>query len=150
LIEDLVFQSGYLGLFIVSFLAATLIPFGSEIFVVTMTLSGYNPWIIFATATTGNTLGATTNYYVGKYGANFIFSRYIRVDSEKRQNIERMYQKWGSPILFFAWAPVVGDPLTMVAGGFNLNLYIFTFWVILGKAFRYALVIMTAETFYMI
>ncbi|MBM9518925.1 DedA family protein [Desulforhopalus vacuolatus] len=115
-----------------------------------MTLSGSNPWAIFATATTGNTLGAATNYYVGKYGANFIFSRYLKVDSEKRQNIERMYQKWGSPILFFSWVPVVGDPLTMVAGGFNLNLYIFTFWVILGKAFRYALVIMTAETFSMI
>lgn len=145
--EDLFFQSGYLGLFIVSFLAATLVPLGSEIFVVTMTLSGYNPSIIFATATTGNTLGAITNYYVGKYGTNFIFSRYIKVDSEKRKNVERMFQKWGSPILFFAWAPVVGDPLTFVAGGFNLNLYIFTFWVFLGKAFRYALIILTAETF---
>lgn len=150
MIEDLVFQSGYMGLFIVSFLAATLIPLGSEIFVVAMTLSGYNPWIIFATATTGNSLGAATNYCVGKYGANFIFSRYVKVNSEKRQNIERMYQKWGSPVLFFSWVPVVGDPLTMVAGGFNLNFYIFTFWVILGKAFRYTLVIMTAETFSMI
>ena len=147
MIEDLVFQSGYFGLFIISFLAATLMPLGSEIFVVTMTLSGYNPFIIFTTATTGNTLGAVTNYYVGKYGTNFIFSRYIKMEPEKRQHIERMYQKWGSPLLFFSWAPVLGDPLTVVAGGFNLNLYIFTFWVILGKAFRYALVIMTAETF---
>lgn len=147
LIEDLVFQYGYFGLFVVSFLAATLIPLGSEIFAAAMVLSGCNPWIIFATATTGNTLGAAVNYSVGKYGANFILSRYITVDSEKRQNIERMYQKWGAPVLFFAWVPVVGDPLTVVAGGFNLNLYIFTFWVITGKAFRYALVIMTAENF---
>jgi membrane protein YqaA with SNARE-associated domain len=147
LIEELVFQSGYPGLFVVSFLAATFVPLGSEIFVVTMTISGYNPWIIFATATTGNTLGAITNYFVGRYGTNFIFSRYIKVDPQKRQHVERMYQKWGSPILFFAWTPIVGDPLTLVAGGFNLNLYIFTFWVFLGKAFRYVLVIMTAETF---
>lgn len=147
MIEELVFQSGYLGLFIVSFLAATLVPLGSEIFVATMTISGYNPAILFVTATTGNTLGAITNYYVGKYGTDLIFSRYIQVKSEKRHKLERVYQKWGAPILFFAWAPVVGDPLTVVAGGFKLNLYVFIFWVILGKAFRYALVIATAGNF---
>jgi len=147
MIEDLVFQSGYLGLFIVSFLAATLLPLGSEIFVATMTVSNYNAWLIFAVATTGNTLGSITNYYIGKLGTNFILSRYIKADSEKRQKSEQIYQKWGSPILFFAWIPIIGDPLTVVAGVFQLNLYIFIFWVALGKAFRYFLVIMTVETF---
>jgi membrane protein YqaA with SNARE-associated domain len=147
LIEDFVILSGYPGLFVISFLAATLIPLGSEIFVVSMTLSGCNPWMIFAAATTGNTLGSITNYYVGKRGAEFMLSRYIKVDSQKRENVERIYRKWGSPILLFAWIPVVGDPLTVVAGGLNLNLYVFTFWVILGKAFRYVLVILTAKSF---
>ena len=145
MIEDLVFQSGYLGLFAVCFLAATLIPLGSEIFVTTMVLSGYNPWIIFTIATIGNTLGSIINYYVGKYGTDFIFSRYIRVAPEKRRNMERLYLKWGSPALFFAWVPIIGDPLTVVAGGFNLKFYVFTFWVILGKAFRYALIIMAVQ-----
>lgn len=140
-------QSGYLGIFVVSFFAATLLPIGSEVFVITMILLGYNPLIIFAAATTGNTLGAITNYYIGKYGTKFIFSRYVRVDSEKRKRIERKFEKWGSPVLFFAWTPVIGDPLTVVAGGLNLNLHIFTFWVALGKAFRYAVVILTTEAF---
>lgn len=144
MLEDLIFQFGYVGLFVVSFLAATLIPLGSEIFVVTMTLSGYNPLLVFFSATVGNSLGAVTNYYVGKYGTDFILSRYIKVDAKKKQNIDKLYQKWGSPILFFSWLPVVGDPLTIVAGGFNLKLSIFTLWVVLGKAFRYALIIMTA------
>ncbi len=147
MIEDLVFQSGYLGLFIISFLAATLVPLGSEIFVTIMVLSGYNAWFIFAVATTGNVLGAAINYYVGKLGTNFILSNYIQVDFKKRQKAEKVYQKWGSPILFFSWTPIVGDPLTLVAGGFNLNFYIFIFWVTLGKAFRYFFVITTAETF---
>jgi membrane protein YqaA with SNARE-associated domain len=85
MIENLVFQSGYFGLFIVSFLAATLLPLGSEFFVATMTVSGYNVWLIFAVATTGNTLGSITNYYIGKLGTNFILSRYIKVDSEKNK-----------------------------------------------------------------
>jgi membrane protein YqaA with SNARE-associated domain len=58
----MVIQYGYLGLFLVSFLAATCMPLGSEIFVVAMTLSGKHPWIIFMAATPGNTLGAITNY----------------------------------------------------------------------------------------
>lgn len=147
MIDNLVLQSGYIGLFIVSFLAATLVPLGSEVFVVAMTLFGYNPVIVFATATTGNTLGAVTNYYVGKYGTDFVLSRYIRVDPQRRRNIERKYRQWGSPVLFLAWVPVVGDPLTVVAGGLHLNLHVFLFWVILGKAFRYALIIWTAGSF---
>lgn len=147
MIENLVFQSGYFGLFIVSFLAATLLPLGSEIFVATMTVSEYNAWFVFIVATIGNTMGSITNYYIGKLGSNFILSRYIKVDSKKQQKSEQIYQKWGSPILFFAWIPIIGDPLTVVAGIFKLNLYLFIFWVVLGKGFRYFLVIMGAETF---
>jgi len=145
--EDVLYQAGYPGLFIVSFLAATLLPLGSEFFVITMILSGYNPLLTFVTATVGNSLGSITNYYVGRYGANKVCSRYINIDAQKKQKVERIYKKWGSPALFFAWVPIVGDPLTVVAGALNLNLYLFTFWVVLGKAFRYALVILTTETF---
>ncbi len=147
MIQDMIFQSGYLGLFMVSFLAATLVPLGSEIFVAVMAVSGYDPWLVFTVATTGNTLGSITNYYVGKLGTNFVLSRYIKVDPEKRQKAEEMYQKWGAPVLFLAWIPIVGDPLTLIAGVFNLDLCVFIFWVALGKSFRYFVVIKTAETF---
>jgi membrane protein YqaA with SNARE-associated domain len=147
MIENLIFQFGYFGLFIVSFLAATLLPLGSEIFVATMTISDYNAWFVFVVATIGNTMGSITNYYIGKLGTNFILLRYIKVDSENRHKSEQLYQKWGSPILFFAWIPIIGDPLTVVAGVFKLNLYIFIFWVVLGKGFRYFVVIMSADSF---
>ena len=146
MLEDLVFQSGYAGLFLVSFLAATLVPVGSEIFVIALTLLGYNPGLVFAAATTGNTLGAIVNYYAGRYGTDFVLSRYITVDPNKRHNLEKLFRKWGAPVLFFAWVPVVGDPLTVVAGGLKLNLSVFTLWVVTGKAFRYALLIVTAGT----
>ena len=86
-----------------------------------------------------------STYYAGKYGTKFILSRYIKVDPGKKLNLERKFQRWGSPVLFFAWTPLVGDPLTVVAGGLNLNLYVFIFWVALGKAFRYALLIIGAQ-----
>lgn len=145
--EDLLSHSGYPGLFAVSFLAATLLPLGSEVFVALMAVSGYEPFLIFAVATTGNTLGSITNYFVGKLGANFLLSRYISVGPQKRLKAEKIYRKWGAPILSLAWIPIMGDPLTVIAGVFNLDLCIFTFWVFLGKSFRYCLVIMTAEAF---
>ncbi len=146
MIETLVYQSGYLGLFFVSFVAATLVPLSSEMFVITMVITGYEPVLVLSVATFGNTLGALANYFVGKYGSDFIFSRYIELDPGVRVEIERKYQKWGSPILVLAWAPIIGDPLTVVAGGFRVNLYVFSFWVTLGKALRYGLLIVTART----
>lgn len=147
MMEDLFFQSGYVGLFVVSFVAATLVPLGSEFFVAVMTVSGYDPCLVFSVASMGNILGSITNYYVGKLGTNFVLSRYIKVDPEKRQKAEKMYRKWGAPVLFLAWIPILGDPLTVIAGGLNLDLRVFTFWVALGKSFRYFIVIKTAETF---
>ncbi len=145
--ENLIFQFGYLGLFVVSCLAATLLPVGSEVVVVTMALSGYQPLAVFMTATAGNTLGSIVNYYVGKYGADFIFSRYIKVDEAKRKSLGATFQKWGAPLLLLAWVPVVGDPLTVVAGSLKMNFYVFTFWVTLSKALRYALLIFATAAF---
>jgi len=55
-----------------------------------------------------------------------------------------MYGRWGSPILFFAWLPFVGDPLTVAAGVLRVNLWVFLFWVVLGKMFRYYILIAAA------
>lgn len=143
--EELVFQSGYLGLFLVSFFAATLLPLGSELFVAAMISHGYNPFIVFTAASAGNTLGAAANYAVGKYGADFILSRCISIDASRLSVFKEKVRKFGAPVLFFSWVPVIGDPLTLAAGALNLNFYIFTFWVLTGKALRYAVIILTAE-----
>lgn len=122
-------------------------PLGSEIFVIAMVVSGYSTVGVFAAATAGNTLGSVTNYYIGKYGNRLLYAKFVDVKPEKRKKLERTYQKYGSPVLFFAWAPVVGDALTVIAGFFNLNLIIFTLWVVFGKALRYILIILTAISF---
>jgi len=132
---------GYLDLFLISFLAATLLPLGSEAAVVLMAVSEFDPSRLLIVATVGNSLGALVNYLVGKWGAGFVFARYIRVDEAVLDRFERGYGRWGAPILFFAWLPIVGDPLTVAAGVFRVNIYVFTFWVVLGKAFRYFILI---------
>ena len=132
---------GYLGLFLISFLAATLLPLGSEAAVTLMAIAEFNPSRILIVATIGNSLGALINYLVGKWGAAFIFTKYIQVDQSTLEKLEKVYGRWGAPVLFFAWLPFVGDPLTVAAGVLRVNIYVFTFWVVLGKLFRYYVLI---------
>jgi membrane protein YqaA with SNARE-associated domain len=140
----LVTNFGYPGLFLISFLAATLLPLGSEAAVVLMAAADLEPLKLLLVATTGNFLGALANYMVGKWGAAFILSRYIRIDRAQLAKLENAYGRWGAPILFFAWLPFVGDPLTVAAGAFRVKLYQFTFWVVLGKMLRYYFLISAA------
>ena len=80
---DIVYQYGYLGLFILSFLSSTLLPLTAEVAVVFMVQNGYSGPLTIAVATLGNYLGALVNYYIGKDGVNFILSRYIKIKPER-------------------------------------------------------------------
>ncbi|TKG97359.1 DedA family protein [Puteibacter caeruleilacunae] len=139
--EDIIFQLGYPGIFLISFIASTLFPLGSEGFVIMAVTSEYNSWLVWLFATAGNFAGAVTNYYVGYYGDRFILSKYIKVASDKKEKAQKLFAKWGAPVLFFSWLPIIGDPLCVIPGVLKLKLHIFSFWVLLGKAFRYFLVI---------
>ncbi len=138
---EFVFSLGYLGLFLVSLLGATIIPLSTEIFVVGMPLLGYNTWIVILVATLGGYVGNLINYTVGRKGTEFIFSRYVTIKPEHWEPAAAWFQHWGAAVLFFSWLPVIGDPLTIVAGAFHTDLRIFTFWVILGKIIRYLILL---------
>jgi len=144
--EEFLLQLGYPGLFIMAFLAATILPISSEIFVALMTVSGYSTIPILLTASLGNFLGASTNYFAGKYGNDFILSRFIKVNPKTQKRTEFLYKKYGSPFLFFSFLPIVGDPMCIIPGIFHLNFRTFTFWVFTGRALRYIFVIKIAET----
>lgn len=145
MLESLVYNFGYFGLFIVSFLASTLLPVGSEVFVVLMVSSKYNIWLILLFATFGNYFGALTNYFIGKYGNKFILSKYIKFDQKSKEKAENLYSKWGSPTLLLSWLPVIGDPMCLIPGIMNLDIRVFSIWVFLGKLIRYMFVIYTTQ-----
>lgn len=142
----LITQLGYAGLFAVSFLAATLLPLGSEAAVAAaMGAPNVDPAMVLAVATSGNALGAVVNYAVGRWGARIFFSRWVHTDPQFLEKTRRICRRWGAPVLFFAWVPVIGDPLTVAAGVVNMPLAPFLFWVVLGKGLRYLLVIQGAQ-----
>ena len=141
MLESLIYNFGYVGLFIVAFLSSTIIPLSSETVVVLMTTLDYNIWLILVFATMGNYSGDLTNYYLGKYGNKFFLAKYLKPKVKKRRKLEKAYSRWGSPLLFFSWLPFIGESICIISGAFNLNIKIFSFWVILGEAFRYMIVI---------
>lgn len=143
---EFVLQYGYLGLFLISFLAATLVPLASELVVVAMANLDYNVWLLIVSATGGSFLGSVTNFWVGRKGSDFIFSRFFQVEEATRQRAERLYERWGAFTLFFSWVPFIGDPLTVVGGALGISFRLFVFWVLLGKTLRYiALLGLAAE-----
>jgi membrane protein YqaA with SNARE-associated domain len=142
--EEIIASFGYIGLFFICFLGATLFPLGSEIFVVWMAMRGYHPGQIVLWATAGNYLGSLTNYYVGKWGGDFFLARFFRMDPATLEKAHRLYGRWGAPILLFSWAPVVGDALTLISGMLKLRLTVFSLWVLLGKGLRYVVVVWLA------
>ncbi|MBF0468001.1 MAG: DedA family protein [Desulfamplus sp.] len=133
-------EYGYAGLFICSFLAATLLPLGSEIVLGVLLASGCNPFLLVGIATAGNVMGSLVNYGVGIQGGNWIMTNMFRLSDIEIASAESRFRRYGNGVLLFAWVPVVGDPITVVAGILKTDLRIFILLVTTGKFLRYLLV----------
>ena len=130
---------GLFGLFLATFLSATILPFSSEAILLFFLTKGVNPTICLSVATLGNCLGGATNYFIGKLG-NPLWLKRIGVKENTIYKNEKWINKYGSRIAFFSWVPFIGDPLLVVLGYFRSNLINTLMWMILGKLLRYVLV----------
>jgi membrane protein YqaA with SNARE-associated domain len=134
--------AAYTGLFAASFLAATVFPFQSEAILVGLLLGGDLPWtMLLAVATVGNVLGAVVNWGLGRFFLHFRGRRWFPVKPDTYARVERWYGRYGVWSLLFAWLPIVGDPLTVVAGALRANLPLFVVLVTVGKLGRYAVLV---------
>jgi membrane protein YqaA with SNARE-associated domain len=134
--------AAYAGLFAASFLAATILPFQSELVLVGLLLGGDHPWpVLLAVATVGNVLGAVVNWVLGRFFIHFRDRRWFPVKPATYARVERWYARYGVWSLLFAWLPIGGDPLTVVAGAMRTNLALFLVLVTVGKLGRYAVLV---------
>ena len=143
-VYDIFASHGYPTLFLLSFLASTVVPLGSEWLLVAMVAGGYDPASCVAVATAGNTLGACTTYGIGLFGGPFLIGRILRISDEARQKAERLYARFGSWSLLLSWVPIVGDPLCLVGGMLRVRFARFSILVSIGKLARYAIVALIA------
>jgi membrane protein YqaA with SNARE-associated domain len=130
----------WVSLFVTSFLAATLLPLPSEGAVVGAVLAGAAPVMVVLVATAGNTLGAMTGYGLGRMGRLDVVRRRLGVNDAAMARAKRWFERWGWPVLLLTWVPIVGDPLTVVAGVMGARWWVFVILVALGKLARYAAV----------
>jgi len=128
----------YLGLFAAAFGAASLLPLSSEPVLMGLQLAGYPPPILWSVATTGNTLGSVLNWWIARQGLRFQDRDWFPVEPTALARATAWFQRYGVWSLLLAWAPVVGDALTVVAGLTRVRLDLFVVLVGLGKGLRYA------------
>ena len=128
---------GLLGLFVGCFLAATVIPLSAEILVVGALVAGCNPLATFLVATTGNSMGSLTSYYIGYLGKWEWIEKWFHVSREKLERQKSRIDRYGPLLAMLCWLPFIGDVFAIGLGFYKLNfIKCFTF-IVLGKALRF-------------
>ena len=141
-------MEGYVGLFLSALLAATVLPFSSEaVLVGLMAARDYDMIWLWFLASLGNVLGAAVNWGLGRFCLRWQDRRWFPVDKEKLDRAGRWFSRYGVWSLLLAWVPFIGDPLTFAAGVLRVNFWLFLLLVSIGKAGRYAVVILAAQGF---
>ena len=138
----------YLQLLIVSFLAATILPFSSEIVLTTMYLSNlFETYFLLIFASIGNILGSITNWYLGKKITIFQDRKWFPVSPDQLDRSQKYFQKYGLWSLLLAWVPIIGDPLTLLAGVLKVRFSLFLILVSISKISRYLFILYVASLF---
>ena len=128
----------YLGLFAAAFVAATLLPAQSELLLGGMIASGdYSVPLLILVATAGNILGSTANWVLGRYFYHLRERRWVPIKKARLEKAERWYHKYGRWSLLLSWAPIIGDPLTLLAGILREPISSFLVIVAIAKFGRY-------------
>lgn len=126
----------YLTLFISALISATLFPLGSEALLIYDIKEGYNLYLLLFFATTGNVLGSLINYFLGLKGEEYLEKKsYLK--KEKIEKYKNFFDRFGGFALLLSWAPIIGDPITFIAGILKYDIRKFIFIVTIAKFLRY-------------
>ena len=135
----------YITLFALAFLSATLLPLGSEALLLYDITQNYSLLLLWIFATLGNTLGSILNYWLGLKGEAYL-ERKKYLSKEKMVKARSFFDKYGGGTLLLSWVPIIGDPLTFIAGVLRYDFKVFTLIVFLAKGTRYAVIILLAKS----
>lgn len=130
---------GLLGLFIGSFLAATVVPFSSDALLVGMLMAGVAPLPCLVWATLGNWLGGLTSFAIGWAGRWEWIERWFRVNRETLERQRTRIERWGAWLALLTWLPIVGDVFAIALGFYRCPPIKSALFMLLGKSLRFAL-----------
>ena len=132
----------YTTLFFTALLAATLIPSSSEAFLVFLLSNNQGTIIgLLIVATMGNTLGSCINWWLGVQLEHYRYKPWFPITPKQLIKAQVFFQRYGYPSLLLSWLPIIGDPLTIIAGVMKMPFKWFVIIILLAKGTRYALLI---------
>lgn len=136
---DWLIDYGYVGLFLGSFLAATVVPFSADVLLVVLLAAGADPYLAITLATIGNWLGGLTSYWLGRIGKWSWLEKYFGIRQEKLERQRERIMRWGSLLAFMTWLPVIGDVLAVALGFYRIGFVRSAVFMLLGKGTRFIL-----------
>lgn len=134
---------GYLGMTIAAFLAGSVFPFSSEAVMVSLQLAGLEPWPLFLSATVGNVVGSMFNYWIGTLGRMEWIEKYLHISAEKVNKTRAWIDGRGAWIGTLCFLPILGSVLSVTLGYMRANPYTTFMSISVGKAMRYAIIIIS-------
>lgn len=130
---------GYVGLFVGAFLAATIIPFSSDILLVGMLVAGGNVVITVIVATVGNWAGGMASYWMGYVGKWEWIEKWCKIKRETLERQKTRVDRYGSWLAFLSWLPIVGDVFAIALGFYKVNVRLVLVYMFFGKALRFVM-----------
>ena len=147
IINDFLFNYGYLSLFISALVAASLIPLSPEVLIALM-FRTHNFWAMLIIATAGSYLGSVTTYLFGYFGIYKISNRFEIISAEKYEKGLKLFEKYGAWLLLFTSVPVIGDVFPFVGGAVRYDFKKFSILILIGKFVRFTLVLLLCHLGY--
>ena len=136
----------YFLLFLTSFLAATILPLSSELTLISLLkTNSYSPFLLISTSSFGNILGSVFNWSLGFYLFEYINKKWFPFSQNQIDVASNRFNRFGIWSLLFSWLPIIGDPLTLIAGILRVNFLLFLILVALGKISRYLFIYLLAN-----
>jgi membrane protein YqaA with SNARE-associated domain len=134
--------AAYAALFISAFTSATLLPGSSEAALLTLLAMGRGePVTLVVVATAGNLLGSLVNWMLGRFFSALRERRWFPIDEPSYRRATDWFNRYGVWSLLLSWLPIIGDPLTVVAGALRVGLLRFVLLVSIGKGARYIFIV---------
>lgn len=143
-LSEILISYGPWGMFISAFLAGSILPFSSEAVMVALLAAGVNPWILFAAASAGNTLGGVTCYYVGRMVPADRVQHIFHIKESHMQRAHTLVARWGAWMGLLCWVPVLGDAILVTLGIMRSHPLATNLTMLLGRTIRYAIVLLSA------
>jgi membrane protein YqaA with SNARE-associated domain len=130
---------GLLGLFIGTFMAATIVPFNSTVLYIGILLTGVNPWLVWLVGTLGNWSGGLTSYGVGRLGKWEWIEKWFKVKQETLIAQKAKIDRWGSLLALITWFPFIGDVFAIALGFYRVAFWKCSLFMLIGRGLRFLL-----------